>query len=153
MTRSDTESGFTLLETVSVVSIVALVAGLALPTFPRATSRAQFEATAMAAAALLKADRIAAMRRGVPVSTQIDAVGRTLRSGAGAKQVVVPRDVNFSALVAQNCDGREAGSTISFFSSGLSCGGALSLSRFGETLEVRVAWLTGGVEIVPKKTF
>ena len=37
----------------------------------------------------------------------------------------------------------------SFFSTGMSCGGVITLSRLGSGYEVRVNWLTGGVEIVP----
>jgi general secretion pathway protein H len=104
-------------------------------------------------AALLKFDRSAAMRRGVPVATQISTIARTIRSGASGAEIRVPDDVSFSAVLADQCDQRDAGSTISFFASGLSCGGALSLSRLGASYEIRVAWLTGGVEIVPKKAF
>jgi general secretion pathway protein H len=42
---------------------------------------------------------------------------------------------------------------IQFLPSGMSCGGTIFLSRLGTTLEVRVAWLTGGVEIVPSNAF
>ncbi|PNG24503.1 prepilin-type N-terminal cleavage/methylation domain-containing protein [Methylocella silvestris] len=147
------QGGFTLLETVCVLAIIAILAAVVMPAFPRATSPAQLQALAMATASLLKADRNAAMRRGAPVSTEIDTVGRVIRSGAGQNHVIVPGDVSFSAMLVESCDQHPAGTTISFFPSGLSCGGALSLSRLGETLEVRVAWLTGGVEIVPQKTF
>ncbi|WP_395696682.1 type II secretion system protein GspH [Methylocella sp.] len=147
------EAGFTLLEVVCIVAIVALIAAVALPAMPRGASRAQFYAVATAAAALLKADRVAAMRGGETVSTVIDPIGHVIRSGSGGRVVTAPPDIAFSALLAESCGGRDAGSTISFFPSGLSCGGTISLSRLGETLEVRVAWLTGGVEIVPKKTF
>lgn len=147
------ESGFTLIETVCVVAIVALLAAIALPAFPRGTSRAQLEALALATAAVLKSDRNSAIRTGAPVSTQVDALGRAILSGAGGRRVVVPDDVSFNALLAETCDGREAGGTISFFASGISCGGTISLSRLGQTFEVRVAWLTGGVEIAPKSTF
>ena len=42
-----------------------------------------------------------------------------------------------------------AGPTIRFFASGMSCGGTIALTRLGVGYEVRVNWLTGGVEIVP----
>ena len=93
------------------------------------------------------------MRRGVVVSTEVNALARVVQSRVSAGRVQVPSDVAFSALLPDSCNRRPAGSTISFFASGLSCGGAVSLSRLGATFEVRVAWLTGGVEIVPKKTF
>ncbi|VFU08201.1 prepilin-type N-terminal cleavage/methylation domain-containing protein [Methylocella tundrae] len=147
------ESGFTLLEIVCVLAIIAMLAAIALPAFPHGTSRSRLEALAVATAAVLKSDRNAALRRGAPVSTEINTVARTVRSGAGGGSVRVPGDVAFSAILADSCDQHDAGTSISFFGSGLSCGGTLSLSRLGATFEIRVAWLTGGVEIVQKKTF
>ncbi len=147
------ESGFTLLEIICVMAIIAMLAAIALPAFPRGTSRAGLEALAVKSAALLQSDRNAAIRRGVLVSTEVDTVARTIRSGAGTQRVQVPTDVAFSAVLADTCNERDAGTTISFFASGLSCGGTVSLSRLGATFEIRVAWLTGGVEIVQAKTF
>ena len=42
-----------------------------------------------------------------------------------------------------------AGPTISFFPSGMSCGGVIALTRLGVGYQIRVNWLTGGVEVVP----
>ena len=52
------------------------------------------------------------------------------------------------ALLPSRCNGRPALSTISFFPSGISCGGTVALSRLGARYEIRVNWLTGGIEIV-----
>ncbi len=151
MTTPRDESGFTLLEIVCVLAIIAMLAAISLPALPRGTSRAGLESLAVATAAILQTDRNAAMRQGAPVSTEINTAAHRIRSGAGGGSVVIPRDVAFSAVLAETCGQRDAGATISFFPSGLSCGGTVSLSRFGATFEIRVAWLTGGVEIVPKK--
>lgn len=141
-------SGFTLLETVCVVAIVALLAGLALPAIPRGTSRSKLEAYAVATAAVLKSDRNAAMRRGSRVTTTVDRHARLVQSGASARAVHLPGDVGFAVVLAEQCAGRATGNTIDFFPSGMSCGGTLFFSRPGTTFEVRVTWLTGGVEIV-----
>ncbi|MEJ0094121.1 MAG: prepilin-type N-terminal cleavage/methylation domain-containing protein [Methylocella sp.] len=152
-TASDDESGFTLLEVICVLAIVAMLAALILPAIPSGTSRTRLEAYAVATAALLKADRNAAMRRAAPVETALNSIAGTIRSGSGASMVQLPPDVAFHAVLPEQCGGRVSGTTIEFFPSGMSCGGTISLSRLGSTLEVRVAWLTGGVEIVPLKTF
>jgi general secretion pathway protein H len=141
-------AGFTLLETVCVVAIVALLAGLALPAIPRGTSRAKLESYAYAAAALLKSDRNAAMRRGSRVTTLVDPRTRRVQSGTGARALRLPNDVGFEVVLADQCAGRIAGNQIDFFPSGMSCGGTLFFSRLGTIYEVRVTWLTGGVEIV-----
>ncbi|MGM4874605.1 MULTISPECIES: prepilin-type N-terminal cleavage/methylation domain-containing protein [Bradyrhizobium] len=150
--RTDTgEAGFTLLEMVCVLAIVAMLAAVLLPRFPSQTSRPRLEAYAIEVAALLKADRNAALSRYGAVSAVVDARARTVRSGSGPWIIQVPQDVVFDALLPQRCNGRPAFSTISFFASGMSCGGTIRLTRLGNAVEVRVNWLTGGVDIVAQE--
>src|SRR4051794_4008274 len=65
------EEGFTLLEAVCVLAILAILAAIVVPIFPRGTSRARLEGFAVATAALLKADRHAAMRRQTQIATEV----------------------------------------------------------------------------------
>jgi general secretion pathway protein H len=141
--------GFTLLEVVCVVALVAILAAIVVPALPRGTSRARVEAYAIEAAAMLKADRDAAIRNRVQVATEVDAPLRVVRSGASGRVIRVPADVRFEALLAARCNNRPAGPTIRFFASGMSCGGTIALTRLGIGYQVRVNWLTGGVEVVP----
>lgn len=142
------KAGFTLIEVACVLAVVALVASLALPALPRGTSSARLEGYAMQIAALLKSDRIAAIRRRTPVATRLDADARTVRSGASDVTVALPSDVTFNALLAERCGDRRVGSTIDFFPSGELCGGTIAIARQGLEFQVRVNWLTGAVEIV-----
>src|ERR1700737_4477919 len=77
-------AGFTLIEVVCVLAIIALLASLVLLAIPRATSRGRLEAYALEAAALLPADRSAAIRRRTEIATALDAKARTIRSGSNA---------------------------------------------------------------------
>ena len=150
MTRSsNAESGFTLLEMVCILAIIAMLAAVLLPNIPRNTSRPRLEAYALETASLLKADRTAAIRRRAQIATQIDAGGRSLRSGSTGQILRVPDDVAFDAILPSRCNERPAFSTISFFPTGMSCGGTIMLSRLGSSYQIRVNWLTGGIEIVP----
>ena len=144
------EEGFTLLEMVCVLALVAMVAAVLLPFLPRNTTRAQLQAYALEAVTLLKADRDAAIRRGVDVSTLVDASSRAIRSGATARTVLIPADVHFDALLPQTCRRHATLSTISFFGDGMSCGGTIALTRLQTTYEIHVNWLTGRVEIVSR---
>lgn len=133
---------------VCVLAITALLVAISLPRMPLATSRPKLEAYAIQIATLLKADRNAAMARRVSFGAVVDAPGRSVRAGSSAGFVRVPDDVVFDALLPQRCNGREVPSTITFLPSGMSCGGTIRLTRFGSGFDVRVNWLTGGVDIV-----
>jgi general secretion pathway protein H len=145
----DGEDGFTLLEIVCVLALIAILAAIVLPSIPRGTSRARLESYAIDAAALLKADRNAALRRGTQVATEVNAMLRSVRSGVTGRVVQVPEDVTFDAMLATRCNRRPAGPTIRFFASGMSCGGVIALTRLGVGYQIRVNWLTGGIEVVP----
>jgi general secretion pathway protein H len=144
------EHGFTLLEMVCVLALIAMMAAVLLPLIPRQTSRARLQAYALQAAAVLKEDRNAAIRQGTGVATLVDAGSRLIRSGATAAFIRIPEDVRFEALLPRSCNHREALSTINFFASGMSCGGAIALTRLDVGYEVRVNWLTGRIEIVSR---
>jgi general secretion pathway protein H len=146
---SNREDGFTLLEMVCILAVIAMLAAVLLPNIPRNTSRSRLEAYAVETASLLKADRTAAIRHRVQIATQIDAGARSLRSGSTGQILRVADDVVFDAILPNRCNERPAFSTINFFPTGMSCGGTIMLSRLGATYEIRVNWLTGGIEIVP----
>jgi len=146
------EDGFTLLEMVCVIAIIAMLAAVLLPNISRDTSRPRLEAYAVETASLLKGDRTAAIRHRVQIATQIDASARSLRSGSTGRILRVPDDVAFTAILPERCNERPAFSTISFFATGMSCGGTIMLSRLGTGYEIRVNWLTGGIQIVRSST-
>lgn len=144
------ERGFTLLEMVCVIALIAMIAAVLLPFVPRQTSRARLQAYALETATLLKSDRNAAISRGTDVSTLVDAPSRAIRSGASRQTIRIPDDVRIDALLPQTCHQRAALSTISFFADGMSCGGTIALSRLDSAYEIRVNWLTGRIEIVTR---
>jgi len=144
------QSGFTLLEMVCVLAIVAMLASVALPYLPRQTSRPRLQAYALQAVTLLKSDRSASMRSGTRIDTQIDTSQRLIRSGSGAAALKLPDDVAFLATLPRSCQHRPVLGTISFFPDGLSCGGAITLSHADLSLEIRVNWLTGRIDIVSR---
>jgi general secretion pathway protein H len=150
--NSAQQRGFTLLEMVCVIAIVAMLAAVLLPLLPQHTSRSRLQAYALEMATLLKADRNAAIRRRAEVSTLVDARSRAIRSGVSAQAIRIPDDVRFDALLPQSCRQRAALSTISFFADGMSCGGSIALTRLDAAYEIRVNWLTGRIEIVSRST-
>ncbi len=138
-----------MLEVVCVVAIVVMLAAIALPAIPRATSLPRLQGYALQTAALLNADHNAAQRQDRDIATQVDAPDRIIRSGADGRVVQLPSDVTIRALLASRCENQAAGATIRFLASGMSCGGVIALTRSGVGYQVRVNWLTGVAEIVP----
>ena len=134
-----------------MLAIIGMLAAIILPAIPRATTRAKLESYAVETAALLKTDRSVALRRQIQVATRVDAEARSIRSGVTGRVIRLPNDVSVNALLASRCADRVAGRSIDFFPSGMSCGGTIALVRPGMGFEVRVNWLTGGVDIVPQK--
>lgn len=145
---NDAQRGFTLLEMVCVLAIIALMAAVLLPFIPRETTRSRLQAYALQTATLLKADRNAAIGRDTSVETLIDAQDRVIHSGASQTTIRIPDDVRFDAVLPQTCQRQPALSTIRFFANGSSCGGTIALTRFDASYEIRVNWLTGRIEIV-----
>lgn len=137
-----------MLEMVCVLAVIAMLAAIVLPALPGGTSRPRLEAYALETAALLKADRNAALRHGKEVATQVDAPHRTVRSGATNRRVRVPSDVSFEATLASRCNGKPSAGAIRHLASGMSCGGVIALKRQGAGYEVRVNWLTGGIDVI-----
>jgi general secretion pathway protein H len=135
---------------VCVIAIVAMLAGVLLPNLSHQTSRPRLQAYAVETAALLKADRTAAIRHRAAISTLVDARERRLRSGWDGRMLEIPQDVTVAAVLPVRCNERPAHSNITFFASGMSCGGVVVLSRLGAGYEIRVNWLTGGIEIASR---
>jgi general secretion pathway protein H len=148
MPSTDAEAGFTLIEVVCVLAVIGLLAALVLPAIPRGTSQERLAGYAVEVAALLKGDRNAAIRTRARVATSLDAERRTVISGATASIVEIPSHVSFQTLLAQRCGDRRVGGTIDFFPGGASCGGVIAIARQGVGYQIRVNWLTRGVEVV-----
>lgn len=145
-----TQRGFTLIEMVCVLAIIALMAAVLLPFIPHQTSRSRLQAYALQTATLLKADRNAAIERSTSVATLVDAASRVIHAGSSRTTLRIPDDVRFDAVLPQSCQRQAAHSTIRFFANGGSCGGSIALTRLDAGYEVRVNWLTGRVEIVAR---
>jgi general secretion pathway protein H len=143
---ADRCGGFTLIEVVAVMLIIALVASLAVAKMP-GTGRGRLKAVALETAALLRRERLGAVMTGRDRQVSIDGEQRVL-VGDGGDVVAVPRDVVLDVLgIDASWSGRQA--VVRFHPDGASTGAVLKLSREKAEYEIRVNWYTGGVAIAP----
>jgi len=146
MWSADRNAGFTLIEMLAVMLIVALMASL-VRTITPGTGRAQLKALTLEIATLLRRERLAAILTGRDRHVSLDGERRVLVGEAG-EAVAVPRDVVVNVLGPdESWYGRLA--VVRFHPDGASSGTVLRLSREGAEYEVRVNWYTGGVAVAP----
>jgi general secretion pathway protein H len=145
MSSADSRGGFTLIETLGVMLIIALIATLIMPT-ARGTGRGQLKALALETADLMRRERIGAVLTRRLRHVSIDGDQRML-IGDGGKQVAIPTDVVFDVLGANEAwAGRR--SLVRFETDGSSSGTVIKLTRQDLAYEIRVNWYTGGVTIL-----
>lgn len=144
MSRAEQQAGFTLIEVMAVMLIIALVSALAVTT-SRGTGRAQLYAVSLQAAALMRRERLGAILTASPRQVSLDGRDRVLW-GEGGSQVRIPADVVVDVLGSDVVrDARLA--VVRFQPDGASTGAVLRLSREQATYEVSVNWYTGSVVV------
>jgi general secretion pathway protein H len=144
MSKTDREAGFTLLEVMAVMLIIALVASLVITMTP-GTGRAGLKAVTLKTAALLRRERIGAILGGRMRHVSLDGERRVF-VGEEGEQVAIPRDVMVDLLGADAVwSGRQA--VVRFDPDGASTGAVVRLSHEKAEYEIRVNWYTGGVAV------
>jgi general secretion pathway protein H len=140
------QRGFTLIEVMVVLTILALITALALPMLSGAEAAADTRAAAHEIAAGLRMTRNLAMMRGRDEAFSIDTESGAFRVGPGAPQRV-PRGVHLVLITAteEQIDANSGG--IRFFPDGSSTGGGVGLSKGDIRGAVLVDWLTGRISI------
>jgi general secretion pathway protein H len=135
--KSAAQAGFTLVEILLAMTIMAGAALVAVPLLRRPPAQAQLAADSARLAAALRITRAAAMSQNREISLQLDPDRRTYGSA-----VVPTAALDSRTEVAVNAHGEDA---IRFFPSGRSNGGLirLRLDRFQSRLSI--VWATGNV--------
>jgi general secretion pathway protein H len=145
-TRAARDAGFTLIEVMAVMLIVAMVAGLAVTMTP-GTGRPGLEAVALQTAALFRRERLGAVLTARDRAVAVDGDSRAF-VGDGGDRVAIPRDVRVDILgVDAQWSGRQA--VVQFQPDGASSGTVVKLSRAGAAYEIWVNWYTGRVSLKP----
>jgi general secretion pathway protein H len=140
--RKRRDAGFTMLESLVVLAIVALVAGMSTQLLRPPSAKLRVEAASRALCATLRATRSRAIATNSDAAVVIDLDRKTYSSpiageGALPREAALTLNVAYSQRVGANSG------AITFFPDGGSTGGDVTLEGAGWRAKIVVNWLTG----------
>lgn len=147
MRRVMRDRGFTLLELLVVMAVLALVLLVVPPMFSGSLSRAELGSAAREVAAGLREARSRAIARNREVAFTLDVDSRRYRIDDEAAARRLPAGPRLSLFTARSEQLDEVSGNIRFFPDGSSTGGRVTLGGDARRYHVVVDWLTGQVSI------
>jgi general secretion pathway protein H len=142
-------AGFTLLETLVVVVILAFAAAIAMPMFIRPSDGMRLQTTARGLINAMRLTRATAIVRGTEMALTIDVDKRTFSSAAIQRQSFDP-EITVKLTFAQPEQTARSTGGFRFFSDGSSSGGDIHLQLHGREATICVNWLTGEPQLVDR---
>jgi len=133
-------SGFSLIEMLAALAIVALATALAMPLAMRPSDALRLDAAAQDLVAALRLTRAAAIARNADAALTIDVERRTFASPAVPARAL-PADLSVKLKIAEPERARSQGG-FRFFPDGSSTGGDMLLALRGKEVKICVDWLT-----------
>ncbi len=138
--------GFTLLETLLVVAILALAAALAAAAVTGGSRGMALRSTAKEMAANLRYTRARAISTGQPQSFTVDPAAHAWTAPNG-RDGEIPERLSVTFTGAREAQPAEGVGAILFFPDGAATGGRIRLARDDAAWDIDVAWLTGEVTV------
>jgi general secretion pathway protein H len=149
--KRDGQRGFTLVEILVVMAIIALVLGVVATGMSRSISGAEARQAARKVVASLRYTRTQAILRHSEQVFEVDVEKRSYKA-PGRDMVALPEGVEILLTTARSEMTSESVGGIRFFPDGGSTGGRVDLSVRGREYVVNVAWLTGEASLeLPEK--
>lgn len=142
--RAGRASGFSLLEILMVMAILAIVSLLAAGTMSGGMSGMQLRSSAREIAAQLRFTRAQAIATGQPQRFTIDPHAHTW-TAPNARHGEIPKRLGIVFTGAREAQERAGEGAIMFFADGASTGGRIRLEIDKAAWDVNVKWLTGEV--------
>jgi len=141
------QHGFTLLELMVVLLVLALLAALIGPRFGRSRDADSLQATVYELASRCRDARIGAIRSGSDTVLLIDLGKRTVSVRGNPRQLLIPAAVTIHSETSTSEQTWKSVSGIRFHPNGSSSGGTLRLQAGQHAYEIRVNWFTGRVSV------
>jgi general secretion pathway protein H len=139
--KACTRSGFSLIEMLAALAIVALATALIMPLALRPSEALRLDAAAQDLVAALRLTRAAAIAHNADVALTIDVKRRTFASPA-VRARSLPADLNVKLKIAEPEREHSQGG-FRFFPDGSSSGGDMVLGLDGREAKICVDWLSG----------
>ena len=136
-----TTSGFSLIEMLAALAVVALATTLVMPLALRPSDALRLDAAAQDVVAALRLTRAAAIAHNADAALTIDVERGTFESPAVPIRSL-PADLTVKLRIAEPERGRSQGG-FRFFPDGSSTGGDMVLALRGKEAKICVAWLSG----------
>jgi len=140
------DRGFTLVELMVVMVIIALIMGLVATSLSRSVSSAEARAASRKLVGSLRYTRARAIIDKKEQVFQVDTENRSYQA-PGRKQINLPEGVEVTVTTARSEITSEDVAGIRFFPDGGSTGGHIELIVNGREYRVNVAWLTGATSL------
>ena len=147
MSRTDREAGFTLLELLAVLAIMALAAGAVLQLGNANAETAKVRSFLIHAEAMMREARTAAIATATAQDVVIDTEARRLVHDGRNTALDVPAGLSLDGRLSRVPEAGNGRYVIRFFPSGGSTGASLPFRFRGEVYELRVNWLTGHADV------
>jgi len=142
--EGDLEAGFTLIEMLVVLTILALTTTLVVPLVCGGSEGAHLQMAASDLASAFRLTRSAAITRNRDISLMIDVDKRTFSSAVVSQRSFAP-DIDAKLTFAAGLGSGTTDGGFQFFPDGSSTGGDVTLSLRGKQTTLCVDWLTGVV--------
>ncbi|KPN21259.1 type II secretion system protein GspH [Xanthomonas sp. Mitacek01] len=138
--------GFSLLEMLLVVGLIAAAGMLAAAAMTGGFDRIALQSTAKTIAAQLRYTRAQAIATGEPQRFVLDPQARTWQAPNG-RHGTIPDTLQIEFTGARELQASETGGVIQFFADGAATGGRVRVLLRDAAWQVDVAWLTGEVRL------
>ena len=141
--------GFTLIELIAVIVLLAIVLAVSTLSLSRSLSSAKVRAASKDLVAALRYTRGQAIVKGKPQALVLNLENNSYLA-PGKKSVSLPKDMVMRLTTADTEQTGANSGGIRFFADGSSTGGHISVLMGNREWRINVAWLTGEIELDEK---